>query len=173
MFTLLVASWYLTSLLSGCALIFPPFAILFLSVYCKLQTIHTVSQFKRRYCSHQLNKWHPIQDSLLFSVRSVCVKSPISNVSSVNLCTCFEQNLLDYALDAQLLRIFTPSSRLRNVFPCSRNLPLDTVLSQLNSVHILTPSFTSCLSPSRFPFYLKFACVLHIRPSLCSLIWLP
>jgi hypothetical protein len=98
------------------------------------------------------------------SVGSLCVKSPICNVPSVKLCTCFEPNLVECTLDAQL-------SGLQNVFPYSRNLPLDTVLSQLNSVHILTPSFTSRLSPSGFPFYFKFACVLYIRPSLSSLDW--
>lgn len=139
---------------SGWPLIFPPFAVLFLSVYCKLQTIHTVSQFKRRYCSHQLNKLHQTQESLLFSVRSVCVKSPICNVPSVKLCTCFERNLLEYTLDAHL-------SRLQNVFPYSRNLPLDTVLSQLNSVHILTPSFTIVCHLQVFRFTLSLhACYI-------------
>jgi hypothetical protein len=98
------------------------------------------------------------------SVRSVCVKSPICNVPSVNLCTCFECNLVEHALDVQLLRIFTHFSRLQNVFPCSRNLPLDTVLSQLNSVHILTPSFISCLLPSGFPFYFK-VCMCATYPT--------
>jgi len=107
-------------------------------------------RYKIHYCS--------------LSFRSVCVKSPICNVPPVKLCTCFERNVVEYTLDAQL-------SRLQNIFPYSRNLPLDIVLSQLNSVHILTTSFTSRLSPSGFPLYFKFACVLYFRPILSSLIW--
>lgn len=100
------------------------------------------------------------------SVGSVCVKFPICNLPSVKLCTCFERNHIECTLDAQL-------SRPQNVFPYSRNLPLDTFLSQLNSVLILTPSFTSRLSPSGFPLYFKLACVLYIRASFSNLIWRP
>jgi hypothetical protein len=143
----------------------PPFAILILSVFCKLQTIvqfrsskgvtavtnlTSCCRYKIHYCS--------------LSVGSVCVKSPICNVPSVKLCACFERNHLECTLDAQLCRP-------QNVFPYSRNLPLDTFLSQFSSIYILTPSFISRLSPSGFALYFKFACVLYIRPSLSSLIW--
>jgi hypothetical protein len=60
-------------------------------------------------------------------VKSVCVKSPICNVPPVKLCTCFERNLLECTLDAQL-------NKVRNVFPYSRNLTLDTVLSHIQGV---------------------------------------